>query len=126
MYRAATATIGPDFPVQFDTGNSITLQPSSAEDGWKIDPLFPPVVRKLLYQYIHCRSEVVLAFIQIMKEDVDSCGTRNEFPHCELSAEWTRPDELPSHLKREVLLEGAKKPYDHFLIVIDTPLSGIS
>ena len=68
----------------------------------------------------------MLAFIQIMKEDVDSCGTRNEFPHCELSAEWTRPDELPSHLKREVILEGAKKPYDRFLIVIDTPLPGIS
>ena len=35
-------------------------------------------------------------------------------------------DELPSHLKREVILECAKKTYDRFLIVIDTPLSGIS
>lgn len=68
----------------------------------------------------------MLAFIQIMKEDVDSCGIRNEIPHCELSAEWTRPGELPSHLKREVFLEGAKKPYDCFLIVLDTPLPGIS
>ena len=61
-----------------------------------------------------------------MTEHVDSCKTKNDFPHCELSAEWTRPDEPSSHLKREVILEGAKKPYDRFLIVIDTPLPGIS
>ena len=69
-------------------------------------------------------GQFVLAFIQITKEHVDSCGTENEIPHCELSAEWTRQDKRPSHLKRKVILEGAKKPYDYFLIAIDTTSPG--
>ena len=69
-------------------------------------------------------GQFVLACIQITKEQVDSWGTRNDIPHCELSAEWTKEDELPSRLKRKVILEGAKKPYDYFLIVIDTTSPG--
>ena len=60
----------------------------------------------------------MLALIQIIKKDVDSSGTMHEFPHCELTALWTGQGK-PLRLTHEVTLNGAKEPYDCFLIVLD-------
>ena len=50
-YTAMHATIGPDLPVGFES-DSISLEiPDDGitlEDGWKIVPLFHPVVRKFI------------------------------------------------------------------------------
>ena len=66
----------------------------------------------------------MLAVIQISKEHVDSYGTGHGIPHCELTAEWTKQDQLPSRLQHKVTLGGAKKPFDYFRIVIDTHSPG--
>ena len=63
-----------------------------------------------------CDLIAMLVLIQIVKEHVDSCGTGQEFPHCELTAEWTKRDHL---LSRTVSLIGAKEPYNYFLILLD-------
>ena len=65
----------------------------------------------------------MLALIQIFKEDVNSSGTMHEFPHCELTAMWTGQGK-PSQLAHEVTLNGAKRPYNFFLIVLDVTPPG--
>ena len=65
----------------------------------------------------------MLALIQIFKKDVDSSGTMHAFPHCELTAMWTGQGK-PSQLAHEVTLNGAKKPYNCFLIVLDVTPPG--
>ena len=64
--------------------------------------------------------------MQIDKEHVDSCGTRQEFPHCELTAVWTKHDQPPAYLRCKVTLKGAKEPYNYFIILLDTTPSGIA
>ena len=53
-YAARGATIGPDLPVEFESDRiSLELPSENDDDGWNVDPLFPPVVRKL-YWYKYC------------------------------------------------------------------------
>ena len=65
----------------------------------------------------------MLALIQILKEDVDSSGAMHKFPHCELTAMWTGQGK-PSQLAHEVTLNGAKKPFNYFRIVLDSTPPG--
>ena len=58
QYTARGATSGPHLPVEFES-DSISLEVPSEEvmleNGWKIFPLFHPVVRKLIAgQHLNC------------------------------------------------------------------------
>lgn len=58
-YAARGATIGPDLPVEFESECiSLELPPEEVmlESGWRILPVFPPVVRKLFvgHQNLNC------------------------------------------------------------------------
>ena len=115
-------------PVKFES-DSISLQLPSEEDnlddGWNIVPLFSPVVRTYYNLCIFGQNLIaMLAFVQISKEQVDSCTAGQEFPHCELTAEWTKQNQPPSCLKRKVVLSGAKEPYNYFVIMLDTKPPG--
>ena len=85
--------------------------------GWKIFPLFPPVVRKVLCTLLVSDLDS-LYFSQITKEAVDSYKTGQRIPSCQLRAEWTKQSK-PLQLTHQVTLEGAKQPYNYLCIVLD-------
>ena len=65
----------------------------------------------------------MLALIQIFKEDVNSSETGHELPHCELTAMWSGQG-IPSQLVHQVTLNGAKRPFNYFRIVLDSTPPG--
>ena len=71
-----------------------------------------------------CNLIAFLAVLQVAKEHVDSCKSEHEFPHCELTAEWIKQDQVPSRLERKVTVKGAKEPYSYFHIVLDSTPTG--
>ena len=119
-YTAKGATIGPDLRIEFES-SSISLQlPSEGvtlEDGWKIVPMFHPVVRSFK-RYSVLELVIMIMFLQITKEDVDSFETGKGIPSCQLTAVWTKPSKPPV-LIHQVTLEGAKEPSNYFSIVLD-------
>ena len=98
------------------------------ENGWKITPMFAPVVSLYATMYNSIGFDFKLrsfqCFLQIKKKQVDSFEPGIQVPCCQLNVEWTKPLEQPAKLTHKIYLKGAKKPHNWFLLDNKAPPQG--
>ena len=119
-YTAMGVTIGLDLPVEFESDSiSLKLPPEGVmlENGWRITPLTPPVVRKFIVGHQNLIELTMFALTQITKQQVDSFRLGQAIPSFQLRAEWTEQSK-PVQLIHKVTLNGAKEPFNYFRIVL--------
>ena len=70
----------------------------------------------LLHTMLRPSACVPYYFKQITKKQVDKFVPGRRVPSCQLHVKWTRQQEPPPELEHRIVLRGAKKPFNFFLI----------
>ena len=89
-------------------------------DGWAITPVMRPMVSSCDTITIHFHSLTVgCVHPQVTKKQVDNIKEGKLTPHCDLSVTLSaRKKKKVPILKHEVNLQGAKPPYDMFVLIL--------
>ena len=113
-FEECAAASVPTITLHFD-------EESSLRDKWKVVPLSPPKVRSFPSEVcvIWSHSSVHTCFYQITKDKLDDLDEKSCPPSCRLGITWMGKSKRHFPLMSlRVDLEGAKRPYHYFTILL--------